>query len=139
MFSANKKVEPMDIAKVASGGELSRLMLTIKSLVTNSSDVHTIIFDEIDAGVSGEIAHKMSEIMQLMSQKVQVISITHLPQIASRGNQHYLVYKDNSGESSTTHIRLLSQKERITEIAKMLSGKEVTGAALQNAKNLLEN
>lgn len=139
LFSANKKVEPMDIAKVASGGELSRLMLTIKSLVTNSSDVHTIIFDEIDAGVSGEIAHKMSEIMQHMSQKVQVISITHLPQIASRGNQHYLVYKDNSGESSTTHIRLLSQKERITEIAKMLSGKEVTGAALQNAKNLLEN
>lgn len=139
LFSANKKVEPMDIAKVASGGELSRLMLTIKSLVTSSSDVHTIIFDEIDAGVSGEIAHKMSEIMQIMSQKVQVISITHLPQIASRGNQHYLVYKDNSGESSTTHIRLLSQKERITEIAKMLSGKEVTGAALQNAKNLLEN
>lgn len=139
LFSANKKVEPMDIAKVASGGELSRLMLSIKSLVTNSSDVHTIIFDEIDAGVSGEIAHKMSEIMQHMSVKLQVISITHLPQIASRGDSHYLVYKDNSGESSTTHIRALTQKERINEIAKMLSGKAVTEAALENARNLLKN
>jgi DNA repair protein RecN (Recombination protein N) len=139
LFSANKKVEPMDIAKVASGGELSRLMLAIKSLVTNSNDVHAIIFDEIDSGVSGEIAHKMSEIMQQMSDKLQVISITHLPQIASRGDNHYLVYKDNTGESSATHIRALSQKERITEIAKMLSGKEVTEAALENARNLLNN
>ncbi len=139
MFSANKKVEPMEISKVASGGELSRLMLTIKSLVANSNDVPSIIFDEIDAGVSGEIAHCMSEIMQSMAQKLQVISITHLPQIASRGTNHYLVYKDHSGETSETHIRLLNKKERIAEIAKMLSGKVVSEAALENARNLLKN
>ncbi len=139
LFSANKKVEPLDISKVASGGELSRLMLSIKSFVTETNNVRTIIFDEIDAGVSGEIAHKMSEIMQHMSSNLQVISITHLPQIASRGTHHYLVFKDNSGETSTTHIRLLNAKERITEIAKMLSGKEVSEAALENARNLLKN
>ena len=139
MFSANKKVETMEISKVASGGELSRLMLTIKSLVANSNDVPSIIFDEIDAGVSGEIAHCMSEIMQKMAQKLQVISITHLPQIASRGTNHYLVYKDHSGDSSQTHIRLLNKNERIAEIAKMLSGKVVSEAALENARNLLKN
>jgi DNA repair protein RecN (Recombination protein N) len=139
MFSANKKVEPMEISKVASGGELSRVMLSIKSFVTETNNVRTIIFDEIDAGVSGEIAHKMSEIMQHMSSNLQVISITHLPQIASRGAHHYLVYKDNSGESSTTRIKQLESKERITEIAKMLSGKEISAAALENAKNLLKN
>ena len=139
LFSANKKVEPMDIVKVASGGELSRLMLSIKSFVAGKNNIRTIIFDEIDTGVSGEIAHKMSEIMQHMSADIQIISITHLPQIASRGTHHYLVYKNSSGESSTTHIRLLEDKERITEIAKMLSGKEISDAALENAKNLLKN
>lgn len=139
MFSANKKVELMEISKVASGGELSRLMLTIKSLVADSNEIPSIIFDEIDAGVSGEIAFYMSEIMQNMSKKLQVISITHLPQIASRGTNHYLVYKDHSGKSSETHIRLLNKNERIAEIAKMLSGKEVSEAALENARNLLKN
>lgn len=139
MFSANKKVELMEISKVASGGELSRLMLTIKSLVADSNEIPSIIFDEIDAGVSGEIAFYMSEIMQNMAKKLQVISITHLPQIASRGANHYLVYKDHSGESSETHIRLLNKNERIAEIAKMLSGKEVSEAALENARNLLKN
>jgi len=139
MFSANKKVELMDISKVASGGELSRLMLSIKSLIADSNEVPSIIFDEIDEGVSGEIAHCMSEIMQKMSQKLQVISITHLPQIASRGINHYLVYKDQTGQVSETHIRLLNQQERIFEIAKMLSGKKVSEAALENARNLLGN
>ncbi|MBI5542004.1 MAG: DNA repair protein RecN [Bacteroidia bacterium] len=139
MFSANKKVELMEISKVASGGELSRLMLTIKSLVADSNEIPSIIFDEIDAGVSGEIAFYMSEIMQNMAKKLQVISITHLPQIASRGTNHYLVYKDHSGKSSETHIRLLNKNERIAEIAKMLSGKEVSEAALENARNLLKN
>lgn len=139
LFSANRKVEPMDISKVASGGELSRLMLSMKSFIAETNHVRTIIFDEIDTGVSGEIAHKMSEIMYHMSAGLQVISITHLPQIASRGTHHYLVYKDNSGESSTTRIRLLDSNERITEIAKMLSGKEVSEAAIENARNLLKN
>ncbi len=139
LFSANKNVEPMDISKVASGGELSRLMLSIKSLIADTNEIATIIFDEIDTGISGEIAYFMSEIMHKMSKKIQVIAITHLPQIASRGENHYLVYKNNTGETSETHITLLNNDERVTEIAKMLSGKEVTGAALENAKNLLKN
>jgi len=129
----------MDISKVASGGELSRLMLSIKSLIADTNEVATIIFDEIDTGISGEIAYSMSEIMFKMSKKLQVIAITHLPQIASRGENHYLVYKTNNKEKSETCISLLKQEDRITEIAKMLSGKEVTNAALENAKNLLKN
>jgi len=139
LFSANKNIEPMDISKVASGGELSRLMLSIKSLIADTNEVETIIFDEIDTGISGEIAYCMSEIMHKMSKKIQVIAITHLPQIASRGENHYLVYKTNNKEKSETCISLLKQEDRITEIAKMLSGKEVTNAALENAKNLLKN
>lgn len=139
IFSANKNVELMDISKVASGGELSRLMLSIKSLIADTNEVSTIIFDEIDTGISGEIAYSMSEIMFKMSKKLQVISITHLPQIASRGENHYLVYKNHKGETSETLITLLNKTERITEIAKMLSGKQVTEAALENAKNLLKN
>ncbi len=139
VFSANKNVEPMDISKVASGGELSRLMLSIKSLIADTNEVATIIFDEIDTGISGEIAYSMSEIMHKMSKKIQVIAITHLPQIASRGENHYLVYKTNNKETSETRITLLNQDERVTEIAKMLSGKQITEAALENAKNLLKN
>jgi len=139
MFSANKNIAPDDISKVASGGELSRLMLSIKSLIASNSETETIIFDEIDTGISGEIAYYMGEIMQKMSEKIQVISITHLPQIASRGKHHYLVYKDDKANTSQTKIYKLSNSERVTEIAKMLSGKEVTEAALTNAKNLLNN
>lgn len=139
IFSANKNVEPMDISKVASGGELSRLMLSIKSLIADTNEVATIIFDEIDTGISGEIAYSMSEIMYNMSKRLQIIAITHLPQIASRGENHYLVYKTNNKEKTETCISLLKQEDRITEIAKMLSGKEITNAALENAKNLLKN
>lgn len=139
LFSANKKIEPRDISAVASGGELSRLMLSIKSFIAGLRSMPTIIFDEIDAGVSGETAYRMSSIMQKMSEKTQIISITHLPQIASRGQNHYLVFKDSSGETSTTRIRLLGKEERISEIARMLSGKEISRAAFDNARALLDN
>lgn len=136
-FSANKNrpVQPVD--QTASGGEISRLMLAIKSLIAGRSDLPTIIFDEIDTGVSGEIAHKMGEIMLQMSVSMQVITITHLPQIASRGSHHFKVYKDESGSNTETYIRKLTQEERIGEIASMLSGKDRGEAAMRNARELL--
>jgi DNA repair protein RecN (Recombination protein N) len=125
------------VEEVASGGEISRLMLTIKSMIANKLDLPTIIFDEIDTGVSGEIANRMGEIMLSMSNAMQVIVITHLPQIASKGFHHYKVYKDESGVQSETYIKKLSANERIYEIATMLSGENITDAAMQNAKELL--
>jgi DNA repair protein RecN (Recombination protein N) len=124
---------------IASGGEVSRLMLSIKALIANKSDLPTIIFDEIDTGVSGEIAHRMGEIMKAMSAGMQVITITHLPQIAGKGAQHYRVFKDDSGLQTQTHIQRLANNERINELAQMLSGKNITEAALLNAKELLGN
>lgn len=138
-FSANKQIPPMEFSRVASGGELSRLMLSLKSLLVKSSGLPTIIFDEIDTGVSGEIAHKMGTIIQRMAEGMQVINITHLPQIAAKGNTHFLVYKDNQSAQSTTRIKLLEPQERIIEIAKMLSGEKLTDAALTNAKELLSS
>jgi len=138
MFSANRLVVPSDISKVASGGELSRLMLTIKSLVASSLALPGIIFDEIDTGVSGEIADKMGSIMKNMSKDMQVISITHLPQVAAKGAHHYLVFKTDSAKSTATHIKLLSSEDRIVEIAKMLSGEKLTDAAIEHAKLLLK-
>lgn len=137
LFSANKKVDMQNISKVASGGELSRLMLSIKSLISKSIALPTIIFDEIDIGVAGEIADKMGNIMLNMSKNMQVISITHLPQIASKGQYHYTVYKYDDNDTVTTNIKLLNDDERIVEIAKMLSGENVTEAAFENAKDLL--
>lgn len=137
LFSANKNRPVQLVTQIASGGEVSRLMLSIKSLVAHKADLPTIIFDEIDTGVSGEIAHRMGEIMKTMSGDMQVISITHLPQIAAKGAQHYRVFKDESGIQTQTHIKQLSSEERITELAQMLSGKNVTDAALLNAKELL--
>ncbi len=139
MFSANKNRSVQAVAEIASGGEISRLMLAIKSLLIDKSDLPTIIFDEIDTGVSGEIAGRMGEIMRKMSRGTQVITITHLPQIASKGSAHYLVYKDNSGITTETFIKLLTEQERIREIAQMVSGKTVTDAALMNARELLNN
>jgi len=139
LFSANKNRPLQPVTQIASGGEVSRLMLSIKSLVAHKADLPTIIFDEIDTGVSGEIAHRMGDIMQSMSVDMQVITITHLPQIAAKGAQHYRVYKDESGQMTQTHIQLLTDNERITELAQMLSGKNVTDAALSNAKELLLN
>jgi DNA repair protein RecN (Recombination protein N) len=137
LFSANKNRPIQPVTQIASGGEVSRLMLSIKSLVAHKADLPTIIFDEIDTGVSGEIAHRMGEIMQSMSTEMQVITITHLPQIAAKGAQHYRVYKDESGLQTQTHIQRLTSDERINELAQMLSGKNVTEAALRNAKELL--
>lgn len=137
LFSANKNISAQNISKVASGGELSRLMLSIKSLLSKSIGLPTIIFDEIDTGVSGEIADKMGAIMQSMSENMQVLSITHLPQVAAKGSTHFLVYKDESKNTSTTGIKKLSSEERLQELAKMLSGENITKEAIENAKVLL--
>ncbi len=139
MFNANKGGELKELSKVASGGELSRLMLSIKSMISVEKLLPTIIFDEIDQGVSGDIADKVGNIMKTMSETMQVIVITHLPQIAVKGSSHLLVYKESDGKSAHTGIAVLKEKERISEIAKMLSGNELTKAALENAKALLKN
>ena len=138
LFSANKNREMQPVQSVASGGEISRLMLAIKSLIADRHSLPTIIFDEIDTGVSGEIAGKMGEIMHSMGKTLQVIALTHLPQIAAQSEQQYLVYKDESGEQTQTLITRLSPEERVTEIAKMLSGQHLTDAALLNARELLK-
>lgn len=139
LFSANKNREMQRVEEIASGGEISRLMLAIKSLIAGKSDLPTIIFDEIDTGVSGEIAHRMGEIMLQMSRTMQVITITHLPQIAAKGEHHFRVYKDDSGQQTETYIQRLSATERVDEIATMLSGKVRGEAAIQNARELLSN
>ncbi|MFP4469149.1 MAG: DNA repair protein RecN [Bacteroidales bacterium] len=139
MFNANKGGTPMEIARVASGGELSRLMLAVKSLIASRKIISTIIFDEIDSGVSGEVAGKMGSIMKQMSAGMQVISITHLPQIAARGNHHYLVYKENLPDSTRTMVKELPANERIDEIAKMLSDSRISSSALETARELLQN
>ena len=137
MFNANKGGELKELAKVASGGELSRLILSIKSLISVKKLLPTIIFDEIDQGVSGDIADKVGNIMKNMSSTMQVIAITHLPQIAGKGASHWVVYKVSNDKVTNTRIKPLKEKERITEIAKMLSGNELTKAALENARTLL--
>ena len=137
LFSANKNREPQPISQVASGGELSRLMLVIKSLQVSSANLPTIIFDEIDTGISGEIAKKMGEILQKMGENMQVIAITHLPQIASKGKIHYKVFKDESGEITKTNILQLTDNERVEEIAQMISGKNPSETAIKSAKELL--
>jgi DNA repair protein RecN (Recombination protein N) len=138
LFSANRQVTPENISKVASGGELSRVMLSLKSLLTKNTSLPTIIFDEIDSGVSGEVADKVGQILSEMGGYMQVINITHLPQVASRGTRHYHVYKDDIGDSTFTRVKLLSYDERVLEVAKLLSGSEVTETALKNAKELLK-
>lgn len=139
LFSANKQVEMMDIARIASGGEISRFMLAVKSIIASSLAMPAVIFDEIDAGVSGEIADKVGNIMKQMSDVMQVISITHLPQVASKGRNHYLVFKTDDEKTSTTHIKLLKGEDRVVEIAKMLSGEQISEAAIKNARVLLNN
>jgi len=138
LFSANKQIEPENLAKIASGGELSRVMLSLKSLLTKNNNLPTIIFDEIDSGVSGEVADKVGQILSGMGQYMQVINITHLPQVASRGTRHYHVYKDDTDNSTFTRVKLLSPEERILEIARLLSGSEVTETAMKNARELLK-
>ncbi len=137
LFSANKAVAVEPIEKVASGGELSRLMLALKSLMAGSMNIPTILFDEIDTGVSGEIAARMGKIMQRIAENVQVLSITHLPQVAAMGSEHFKVYKHTDDQRTISSIKKLTADERITEIASMMSGEKLTPEALENAKVLL--
>ena len=137
LFSANKGSDFGLLKKVASGGELSRIMLAVKGILAQYSSLPTIIFDEIDTGVSGEIANKMAAIMKDMSGKMQVFSITHLPQIAAKGKMHYKVYKSIQGNTTISELKLLTFEERIVEIAEMLSGKDISDSALNHAKALL--
>ena len=138
LFSANKGSRFGPLSKIASGGELSRIMLAVKSVMADYTSLPTIIFDEIDTGVSGEIANKMGDIMKAMGEKRQVFAITHLPQIAAKGTSHYKVFKRVVGESTESQLRLLSQEERIDEIAQMLSGSAVSESAINHAKALLD-
>jgi len=137
LFSANKQIAPENLAKIASGGELSRVMLSLKSLLTRNNNLPTIIFDEIDSGVSGEVADKVGQILSSMGKYMQVVNITHLPQVASRGTKHFHVYKDDTEDSTFTRVKLLSPDERIMEVARLLSGSEVTETAMKNARELL--
>lgn len=138
MFAANKGLPPAEIRKVASGGELSRLMLCIQSLMADNTALPTLIFDEIDTGISGEVALKVGKVMKKLARGHQVICITHLPQIASKGNTHFFVYKQLNGNRTLTGIRRLQPQERVIEIAKMLSGDQPGQMAMANAKELLE-
>lgn len=137
-FTANKNGVLQPLAKVASGGEMSRMMLSLKRIMALGRQLPSIIFDEIDTGVSGEVASKLGDIMEELALRMQVINITHLPQIASCGSHHYRVYKEHGSDQTTTQISLLTDQEREEEIAKMLSGASVTEAALANARELLQ-
>ena len=137
LFSANKGIDFAPLFKVVSGGELSRILLTIKSILSYHLNLPTMIFDEIDTGVSGEMSNAMANLMLKMSKKMQIISITHLPQVAAKGNHHYNIYKYESLGGTNTEIKKLNNKERVEEIAKMLSGDKISSSALNHAKQLL--
>lgn len=140
MFSANRSVPMQELADIASGGEIARVMLSIKSLMAGSRQMPTIIFDEIDTGVSGAVAEKMAVLMKKMTHSgIQVLAITHLPQIAALGENHYKVFKENLGDQTHTGIRKLTYEDRIKELAGMMSGSTLTDAAIENAKALIEN
>lgn len=137
LFSANKSGELQPVAQTASGGEISRLMLCLKAMIAGFTALPAIIFDEVDTGVSGDIADKMGDIMQDLGTKMQVFAITHLPQIAAKGEEHYFVYKQDTEERTVTQIKRLDTGERIREVARMLSGASLTEASMANAKELL--
>ena len=137
LFSANKGIDFAPLFKVVSGGELSRILLTIKSILSHHLNLPTMIFDEIDTGVSGEMSNAMANLMLKMSKKMQIISITHLPQVAAKGNHHYNIYKYESLGTTNTEIKKLNNRERVEEIAKMLSGDKISSSALNHAKQLL--
>ena len=138
LFSANKGSEYGELKKVASGGELSRIMLTIKSLLAQYEQLPTMMFDEIDTGVSGEISNRMGDIMKQMSETMQVFSITHLPQVASKGNHQFKVFKQENEAGTSTRMKRLSEAERVNELAEMLGGKALSESALAHAKQLLQ-
>lgn len=137
LFAANKGSNYGDLKKVASGGELSRIMLTIKAILARYEQLPTMMFDEIDTGVSGEISNKMGDIMQAMSKTMQVFSITHLPQVAAKGASHFKVFKEEEGMVTNTKMKKLTSEERVIELAEMLSGKNISASALAHAKQLL--
>ncbi|MCK5677675.1 MAG: DNA repair protein RecN, partial [Flavobacteriaceae bacterium] len=137
LISSNKGLTFESLKKAASGGEMSRIMLAVKSILSKYTKLPAIIFDEIDTGVSGEVSNKIAEVMQEMSKNMQVITITHLPQIAAKGNQHYKVFKEEKNNVIRSDIKLLSENERIVELAEMLSGKNISDSALAHAKQLL--
>ena len=139
VFTANKGVALKKVHESASGGELSRILLAIKAIVSSKTKLPTIVFDEIDTGVSGEVANKMGDLMKSISSKIQVLAITHLPQIAAKGNQHFSVYKDHNSEKTLTKIQLLEGDKRVIELAKMLSGDKLSTVAKENARILLDN
>ncbi|RZS98741.1 DNA repair protein RecN [Cecembia calidifontis] len=139
LFSANKGVTPQPLKQVASGGEFSRLIFAIKYIMADKMALPTLIFDEIDTGVSGEIALQMVKMMQEIARKHQVICISHLPQVAAKGDQHYFVFKDNSSHKTVSKIKLLTEEERVTEIAKMIAGANPSASAYESAKELLAN
>ena len=139
MFSANKSGDLQPVSQTASGGEISRLMLCLKAMIAGFTAMPAIIFDEVDTGVSGDIADKMGNIMQELGTKMQVLTITHLPQIAAKGRSHYYVYKKDIDERTVTNIRELSEEERVNEVARMLSGSQLTEASLANARDLLNS
>ena len=134
----NKNQQLMPVEKTASGGELSRLMLSIKYIIAKSMQLPSIIFDEIDTGVSGEIANKIGEMMKKISKQIQVITITHLPQVAALGDCHFKVYKKDNDNTTITNIKQLDNNDRVLEIAGMLSGATINDAAIENAKSLLK-
>lgn len=138
LFSANKNVPKQDVSAIASGGEIARLMLALKALIAKRTSLPTIVFDEIDTGVSGTMAERMAQVMQQIAQTCQVICITHLPQIAALGSYHFRVYKEDNGDSTRSHIIQLNNEERVEEIAHMLSGETITEAAINNARALLK-
>ena len=137
LFSANKGIAPRPLAQVASGGEFSRLMFCIKYVMAEKSAMPTLVLDEIDNGISGEIALKLGNLMKTMADGHQLITISHLPQIAAKGHAHYFVYKDNSAKKTVSSIKLLSDGERVQEIAKMIGGNQPSKIALENAQELL--
>ena len=137
LFSSNKGFEPQELTKIASGGELSRVMLSIKSLLAGSTDLPTLIFDEIDTGISGEVASKVGDVFKEIAKKHQLISITHLPQIASKADKHFFIYKEDNSEKTKTKIASLTPEQHVKAIARMLSGNEITDASLENAKLLI--
>lgn len=139
LFSANKGNDLQKLTKIASGGELSRLMLSVKRIIGTKTALPTIVFDEIDTGVSGEVANQMGRLMKEMGEKIQVITITHLPQIAAKGNTHFKVFKSNSNQETTTQISELTNHSRIDEVAQMLSGSNISDSARQNALELINS
>lgn len=138
LFSANKNVPKQDVSAIASGGEIARLMLALKALIAKRTSLPTIVFDEIDTGVSGTMAERMAQVMQQIAETCQVICITHLPQIAALGSYHFRVYKEDNGDSTRSHIIQLNNEDRVEEIAHMLSGETITEAAINNARALLK-